>query len=69
MKIGTKVVVQRDEKKYLSRGTWPRFRGKKGTVTGTSQGEIGVVFCADNAFTPNRRADAWFLRHELRERK
>ena len=51
MKIGTQVIVQRDEKKYPSRGTWPRFRGKRGTVTGTSHGEIGVVFCADYAFT------------------
>lgn len=69
MKIGTQVIVQRDEKKYPSRGTWPRFRGKRGTVTGTSHGEIGVVFCADYAFTTAKRADAWFQRYELTERK
>lgn len=69
MKIGTKVIVQRDEKKYPSRGTWPRFRGKKGTVSGTSHGEIGVQFCNDNAFEPKNGADAWFQRYELTERK
>lgn len=60
MKIGTKVVVQRDEKKYPSRGTWPQFRGRKGVVTGTSHGEIGVSFRNSNS------ADAYFQRYELK---
>lgn len=63
MKIGTKVVVERDESKYPSRGTWPRFRGKKGVVTGTAHGEIGVSFDGGPV------ADAWFQRYELTERK
>lgn len=65
MRIGTKVVVQRDETKYPSKGSWPRFRGKRGVVTGTSHGEIGVSFSND-AGAP---ADAWFQRYELTEWK
>ena len=63
MKIGTEVTVARDEQKYPPRGTWPLYRGKRGVVTGTSGGEIGVSFTKDN------HADAWFQRHELTERK
>lgn len=32
MKIGDRVVIARDEQTYPSKGTWPRFRGKVGTV-------------------------------------
>lgn len=60
MKIGTRVIVERDETKYPSRGSWPRFRGKRGTVTGTSLGEIGV------SFSGGKEAEAWFQRYELR---
>lgn len=62
MKIGTRVIVERDEKKYPPRGSWKFYRGKKGVVTGTSQGEIGV------SFSNGHQADAWFQRHELSER-
>lgn len=58
MKIGTRVRCARDETKYPVKGSWREFRGKKGTVTGTSHDEIGVEF-DDN--TPH----AWFQRHEL----
>jgi hypothetical protein len=63
MKIGTEVTVQRDEKKYPPRGTWLWYRGKKGVVTGTSLGEIGV------SFSRGSTADSWFRRYELKERK
>lgn len=63
MKKGTKVVVERDEKKYPARGTWPLFRGKKGVVTGASGGEYGVSFSGGSS------ADAYFKPHELTERK
>jgi hypothetical protein len=69
VKIGTKVRVERDEVKYPPKGTWRNYRGKTGTVTGTSHGEVGVVFCTDKSFTTDMRADAWFQRYELRERK
>lgn len=62
MKIGTRVRVERDETLYPSRGTWPRFRGRRGVVTGTSMGEIGVSFSTD----PNNPTDAWFQRYELK---
>ena len=31
-KVGDRVVIQRDETKYDSKGTWPRWRGKTGTI-------------------------------------
>ena len=64
MKIGTQVIVERYEKKYPPRGTWKRFRGRRGIVTCTALGEIGVSFNNDL-----KNTDAYFLRHELRERK
>jgi hypothetical protein len=30
--VGTRIRVERDETRYPSRGTWPQFRGKTGTV-------------------------------------
>ena len=63
MKIGTKVIVQRDEAKYPPRGSWKFYRGKRGVVTGTAHGEIGVSFSGGDT------ADAFFHRYELTERK
>ncbi|ATN92178.1 hypothetical protein SEA_TIPSYTHETREX_48 [Mycobacterium phage TipsytheTRex] len=67
MKKGTKVVIQRDETKYRSRGTWKQFRGKKGVVTcevrGAGPVEYGVSFSGGDS------ADAYFKRYELTERK
>lgn len=54
MKIGTKVIVQRDETKYPPRGTGEQYRGRKGTVTCTALGEIGV------SFTNGMSTDAYF---------
>ncbi|ANA86993.1 hypothetical protein SEA_STROSAHL_57 [Gordonia phage Strosahl] len=59
MRKGVRVVAKRDEEKYPSRGSWPQYRGKKGTVTGTNLGEIGVSFTNDDT------TDAWFQPHEL----
>jgi hypothetical protein len=64
------VRVERDETKYPSRGSWPRYRGRVGTIVQLNRrdGEIGVAFSK-----PRRRADgslladaiSWFLPHEL----
>lgn len=68
--IGQKVEVQRDERRYPSRGTWPAYRGKIGTVViADNLGEVGIVFGATR-----RRPDgslhgddspSWFAAHEL----
>lgn len=42
--LGTKVRIERDERRYPSKGTWPQFRGKTGTVVEINLGEIGVTF-------------------------
>jgi ribosomal protein L21E len=32
LNVGDRVKIQRDETRYPSKGTWPQFRGKTGTV-------------------------------------
>ncbi|QGH79724.1 hypothetical protein SEA_ANON_53 [Gordonia phage Anon] len=59
MRKGDRVKAVRDETKYPSKGSWPQYRGKRGTVTGTNLGEIGVSFTSDD------NTDAWFQPHEL----
>lgn len=50
VKVGDRVRVDRDEGRYPSRGTWPQFRGKSGTVVEINRGmrsgptEYGVIF-------------------------
>jgi hypothetical protein len=44
MNVGGRVRIERDETRYPSKGTWPQFRGKTGTVVEINLGEIGVVF-------------------------
>jgi ribosomal protein L21E len=43
MNIGDRVRIERDETRYPSKGTWPRFRGKTGTVVEINLGEYGVA--------------------------
>ena len=64
MKKGTRVVVERDESKYPSRGTWPWFRGKTGVVTSEVRGAGPVEYGV--SFTKDDHADAYFKRYELR---
>lgn len=74
--VGDLVRIERDEKRYPSMGTWPRYRGKPGVVVMLNQedGEIGVEVGAARArYRPDGRglqydsaAVAWFLPHELR---
>ena len=59
MRKGDKVRVNRDETKHPSRGTWPRFRGKRGVFVTRNGDEYGVSFNADD------EVDAWFKRYEL----
>ncbi|CAN5352802.1 hypothetical protein BH11ACT6_BH11ACT6_01750 [soil metagenome] len=51
MKLGDRVRIERDETKYPSRGTWPQFRGRVGTLIEINTDrkhphltEYGVVF-------------------------
>jgi hypothetical protein len=73
-RVGQVVRVERDETRYPSRGTWPRYRGRVGTVIriNTADRKIGVTF---EAVDPARVADpaqrrgivnlSWFGPHEL----
>lgn len=73
MNIGDRVRIERDETRYPSRGTWPQFRGKVGTVVELNRDEYGVCFGKVTPAPPSHRralnwdaADvAWFRRHEL----
>ena len=44
MNVGDRVRIQRDETRYPSKGTWPHFRDKTGTVVEFNLGEVGVCF-------------------------
>ena len=65
--IGDQVCIERDQTRYSSKGTWPQFRGKTGTVIMVNRGEFGVAFG-----TISYRADgslksgnvAWFKANE-----
>lgn len=74
MKVGDRVRIQRDEKKYPPKGTWFAFRGRTGTLvainrSGGGRWEYGVVFTNH----PKRFADGgwkhptWFKAYELCE--
>lgn len=61
---GTRVRIQRDETRYPSKGTWPQFRGRTGTIVdinpvGPGPNEYGVTF------SKSPRAEYWFKAYEL----
>jgi len=70
--VGTQVRIERDETRYPSKGTWPSFRGKTGTIVEINLGEYGVAF---GKVTPRKsrpssfdwKSDdvAWFQPHEV----
>jgi hypothetical protein len=41
--VGSRVRIERDETRYPSKGTWPQFRGKTGTIVEINLGEYGVA--------------------------
>ena len=71
MNIGDRVSIERDETRYPSKGTWPQFRGRVGTIVETNLGEYGVVFgkVRPRADRPGvyswSGAVTWFQPHEL----
>jgi hypothetical protein len=78
--VGDRVRIERDETRYPSKGTWPRFRGRIGTVVEINVDrkrahltEYGVVFGAvrhlpDGSIRPANGRDVatFFKRHEMR---
>ncbi|MCB0942705.1 MAG: hypothetical protein KDB72_20980 [Mycobacterium sp.] len=75
LRVGDRVRIERDETRYPSKGTWPSYRGKAGTVVTINADavrphltEYGIAFGTIRA-----RADGslyggmvtWFRRHEL----
>jgi hypothetical protein len=69
LRVGDRVVIERDEARYPSRGTWPQFRGRTGTIAVVGSDEYGVVFGATRQ-RPNGsttgRSITWFRAYELR---
>ena len=68
--VGDRVRIERDETRYPSKGTWPQFRGRIGTVVEINLGEYGVVFGKVRKPRSNgsiAMAEAvWFQPYELR---
>jgi hypothetical protein len=74
-KVGTRVRIERDETRYPSKGTWPQFRGKTGTVVEVNHDrvrphltEYGVVFGKPrlDGRGGQREVITWFKSHEIR---
>ena len=76
---GDQVRVQRDEKLYPSKGTWPLYRGRVGTVVSVNadhrsakvrERERGIIPLSITeygvSFTKSPDAAAWFKGYELR---
>lgn len=78
--VGSRVRIERDETRHPSKGTWPRFRGKTGTVVEVSEDrkrphltEYAVIFGRVKPRADGRGAFAWsgnesvtwFKAHEL----
>jgi ribosomal protein L21E len=75
--VGDRVRVERDEQRYPSRGTWPQYRGRAGTVVSVNRartvqvrdgaGSKAVKVSAEYgvSFSRGRSVDAWFGRHEI----
>lgn len=60
LRVGDRVRVERDESRWPSKGSWPRYRGKTGTViVASNYGEVGVDL------NHQQKVTAWFLPHEL----
>jgi hypothetical protein len=75
MNVGDRVRIGRDETRYPSRGTWPQFRGRTGTVIEVNADrkrrhltEYGVVFGATRE-RPNGSlaggGTTWFKVYEM----
>jgi hypothetical protein len=80
MKIGDRVRIHRDETRYPSKGTWPQFRGRVGTIVEINGDrerphltEYAVVFgkvspAGGSAKRTNRwdaNGVAWFQAYEI----
>jgi hypothetical protein len=70
IEIGSTVLIERDEKRYPSRGSWPRYSDRLGTVVTINNldAEYGVAFGnirtrPDGSIHGNEVS--WFRLHEL----
>ncbi|BBX04315.1 hypothetical protein BST36_17360 [Mycolicibacterium moriokaense] len=78
-RVGDRVRIERDETRYPSKGTWPRFRGKVGTVVevnedrnrphlneyGVALGKVTERTDGRGRFRYNATSVAWFKAHEM----
>jgi ribosomal protein L21E len=69
LRVGDRVRIERDEARYPSKGTWPQFRGRQGTVVVVGSDEYGVTFGVTrkrpNGSTTGQNI-TWFRPDELR---
>jgi hypothetical protein len=74
--VGDRVRIERDEARYSSKGSWPQFRGKTGTVVEINEDrkrphltEYGVSFGKTrrrpDGSLHGDDATTWFKRYEL----
>ena len=76
MNVGDHIRVERDEKKYPSRGTWRRYSGKTGYICIVDESSYGVVLTVtrppwrkdsgrEHELSYDSDAILWFRPHEL----
>lgn len=68
LQLGTIVLIDRDEKLYPSKGSWPRYRGRLGTIVAINKRdkEYGVSWSTNVTNIRKENTASWFLAHELR---
>jgi hypothetical protein len=80
MNVGDRVKIGRDETRFPSRGTWPRFRGKTGTVVeinydhqrphlteyGVQFGKVRKPHSRTGSIVSGSEVTTWFKSDEIR---
>ena len=71
MNVCDRVRIERNETLYPSRGTWPKYRGRIGTVVEVNGDEYGLIFGKvyqrpDGSYFGGKEPKTWFLGHELK---
>jgi hypothetical protein len=79
MNVGDRIRIERDETRHPSKGTWPRFRGRTGTVVevntdrqrphlteyGVALGNVSPRTDGRGAFNYDAKSVAWFKAYEV----
>jgi hypothetical protein len=66
---GHRVIIERDETRWPSGGTWPQYRGRRGVVVSINRADHEIAVSFDPGARPGvggYGSSSWFKAHELR---